>query len=144
VIVQLQPDQISEYWWQIKYGATHAMELEPPANEYTQALFAGLLSGTHQCWLMFDEDRNLSAMGITCIVQENLTGINRLHIDAFYSYSTLSEDIALEATEYVKAYARDSGCKQIRALTSNPRAARLLAIAGFYTGKTEYLLECLG
>lgn len=140
MIVQLQPDQISEYWQQIKYGATAAMELLPPANEYTQALFTGLLSGTHQCWLIFDDERELSAMGITCIVQENLTGISRLHVDAFYSYNTLSEELAHEATEYVKAFARDSGCKQIRALTNNPRASRLLAIAGFYTGKTEYLL----
>jgi len=140
VILQLQPDQISEYWYQIKYGAIAAMELELPANEYSQALLTGLLSGTHHCWLMFDDERNLRAMGITCIVEENLTGLLQLHIDAFYSYNTLSEDIAREATEYVKQYARDSGCKQIRALTNNPRAARLLAIAGFYTGKTEYLL----
>jgi len=142
VILQLQPDQISEYWQQIKYGATAAMELAPPANEYTQALFTGLLNGTHQCWLIFDGERELSAMGITCIVQENLTGISRLHVDAFYSYKTLSEELAREATEYVKQFARDSGCKQIRTLTSNPRATRLLAIAGYYTGKTEYLLDC--
>jgi len=142
VILQLQPDQVSEYWWQIKYGAMHAMELEPPANDYLQALLIGLLGGTHQCWLIFDDDHNLSAMGITCIVQENLTGISRLHVDAFYSYNTLSEDAVEEATIYVKKFARDSGCKQIRALTSNPRAARLLTIAGFYTGKTEYLLSC--
>jgi len=142
VILQLQLDQVSEYWFQIKYGAVAAMELELPANEYAQALLIGLLSGTHQCWLIFDDDHNLSAMGITCIVQENLTGISRLHVDAFYSYNTLSEELAREATEYVKKFARDSGCKQIRTLTSNPRAMRLLAIAGFYTGKTEYLLSC--
>lgn len=118
------------------------MELEMPANEYTQALFSALLSETHQCWLIMDEEHTPCAMGITCILQDKLTGVSQLHIEAFYSYNTLSEELAHEATEYVKKFALASSCKQIRALTSNTRAMRLLDIAGFYTGKTEFLLNC--
>lgn len=142
MILQLQPEEISVYWDQIRYAAIAAMELEPPANEYAQALLTALLSGTHQCWLIMDAAKEPCAMGITCILDESLTGVRRLHLDAFYSYQTLSEYLAKEATNYVVKYARDVGCTQIRALTSNPRAMRLLAIAGFYTGKTEYLLSC--
>jgi hypothetical protein len=142
MIVQLQPEQISHYWEIIRYAATAAMELEPPAHEYSQALFTALLSETHQCWLILNSEGNPSAMGITCILEENLTGIRRLHVDAFYSYYTLSEELALEAAAYVKQYALANGCQHIRALTNNPRAMRLLELVGFVANKTEYLLTC--
>lgn len=139
MIVQLQPEQISMWWDQIKYAACAAMETESPA--YVQSLLSALLSETHQCWLIFDEDRNLTAMGITCVIELDLTARKYLHIDAFYSYDQLNEQLAREATEYVKAFAKANGCSHIRTLTNNPRASRLLAVAGFYTGKTEYLLH---
>ena len=139
MIVQLQPEQISMWWDRIKYAACAAMETESPA--YVQSLLSALLSETHQCWLILDDERDLCAMGITCVVEVDLTARKCLHIDAFYSYQTLSEELAREATEYVKKFAVANGCSHIRTLTSNPRAARLLSVAGFYTGKTEYLLN---
>lgn len=139
MIVQLQPEQISLWWDQIKYAACAAMETDSVA--YVQSLLSALLSETHQCWLILDDERELCAMGITCVVEVDLTARKYLHIDAFYSYQTLTEPLAKEATEYVKKFAVANGCGQIRALTNNPRASRLLAVAGFYTGKTEYLLS---
>jgi N-acetylglutamate synthase-like GNAT family acetyltransferase len=118
------------------------MEIDGLTGEYTQSLLAALLSGTHQCWLIFNEENVPCAMGITCILEENLTGIKCLHVDAFCSYDTLSEELARDATEYVKHFAIASGCKQIRALTNHSRAVRLLEMVGFVSHKTEYLLNC--
>lgn len=138
MIIQLQPEQVSEYWFSIKYAACAAMETDSP--EYVQSLLRALLSETHQCWLIMDEGE-LVAMGITCIVEEALTGKRQLHIDAFYSYTTLSDELAHQATDYVSEYAAANNCSVIRSLTNNPRASRLLVAMGFYNGKQEWLLN---
>lgn len=142
MIIQLQPEQISMWWDKIKYAACAAMETDSAA--YVQSLLSALLSGTHQCWIIFDDERELVAMGITCIIEVDLIAKKYLHVDAFYSYQTLNDELVREATDYVKSFAVANGCGQIRTLTGNPRAARLLEVAGFYTGKTEYLLDLSG
>ena len=82
-------------------------------------------------------------MGITCVVEESLTHRRCLHIDAFYSYHTMSDELTLEAGAYIRQFARASNCKQVRTLTYNPRAMRLLELIGFRIGKTEYLLDAM-
>lgn len=139
MIIQLQPEQVSEYWEMIKHGAASAMGLAYD-HAYTNNLFIALLNNTHQCWLIFNDEREVQAMGIACVIEENLTGRVHYHIDAFYSYSTLTDELALEAKTYVSTVARQHGCTSIRALTDNPRAMRLLELLGFKAEKSEYLL----
>lgn len=144
MIIQLQPDQVSEYWDKIKPGAISAMELDPldpQTSVFSNNLFISLLNGTHQAWLLFNDARDVYAMGVTCILEDRLTNARSLHVDAFYSFHTLTDELAHEATEYVSKYAAANGCVQIRALTSQHRAARLLELVGFCPNKTEYILD---
>lgn len=145
LIIQLQPNQISEYWHQIKPGAISALELDPldpKTSEYSNSLFIALLNGANQAWLIFNDARDVYAMGITSILEDLLVGVRMLHVDAFYSYQTLSDELAQEATHSVLAYAKANNCTKLHALTSNPRAARLLELVGFHANKTEYVMSC--
>jgi hypothetical protein len=136
---------VSEYWAKIKPAAIAAMELDPldpNTSEYSNNLFISLLNSTHQAWLIMDDERELYAMGITCIVEDNLTDVRSLHVDAFYSFQTMTDELARDATASMREYACTVRCERIHALTGNPRAARLLELVGFKAGKMEYLLSC--
>lgn len=142
MLIELQPAQISVFWNEIKHGVIQSNNI--PANrqeEYTSNVLTKLLSGQFQAWLCFtevDEGRKIHAIGVTTLLQDNLYGYNRLHGLSLYGYRTLTTDLALDAVETLRKYARNNRCEAFTLDTSIPRVAELARLGGMQETVTRY------
>lgn len=144
MIIQLQPEQVTEFWPGIKEMLHEVERVNLASKEQLNQALKSILSGEYQCWVSFTgqrEQRELHALCLTCIVSDALTGQSRLVVDSVYGYRVVSSELVREFVEIMRKFATASKCAYIVTMTNIPRAIHLLLGAGFVQGKTEYLLE---
>ncbi len=136
MIINLQPHQISAFWDAIKEALVqaNAVPIELQAD-YTNSALEKLLAGKFQAWLAYrltDEGKkNIHAVIITSLVEDQLFGFRTLIIHSLYSYRLIKEDLIAEAMEQFKEFARANDCQRIQAETNNDRTFEIMRIAGF-------------
>lgn len=111
-------------------------------EQYSQRTLGLLLSGTHQCWLVYDEDsegnRKIHAIGISCIMQDSLLNMKCLHILSFYGYRLLTDELALDSFEKFHAYAKANKCDVVKMETNVKRVKDLAELIGLKEDSTNY------
>lgn len=137
MIIALQPSQVSVFWDSIK----HAFSQTNPCPEgvdsatYFNGLLENLLTQKFQVWLVFryaeNGEKNIHAIGITNITQDNLTGEKILHIESLFGVRKLSDELAKESFQELIKYAKNVGCRGIQARSTVPRIFDLALTVGF-------------
>lgn len=145
MIIQLQPVQISLFWSDIQYSIKQTHQIsDDKFSEYSNSLLANLLSGKFHCWLLFEDvdgKRNIHAIGITTIVQDNMFNSKQLKILSLYGYRRLTKEIMEDSLEKIKMYAQSNNCDSITLDTSISRIKELSKLAGFAKVSTKYSLD---
>ena len=147
MVIQLQPDQIVAFWDAIKHGMStleRIRERGGSPQDRLNSVLKNLLSGYLQCWIIFEEEegkRKLHAFGISYIMKDRLTDKETLIIDSLYGFRKLSNELAVEAIDKLKEYAKNTGCSTIYAITSNKRVIDLMELNNFKPIYQIYSLE---
>jgi len=94
-------------------------------------LLTDLLNDKAQCFIRFDDERQLSAVGITRFSQDVNTGEKTLLFSNLYSFQVVPNTVWLSDLETMKEFARNTGCKKIVLQSSNNRVFNLAEMAGF-------------
>jgi len=141
MLIQLQPDQIPDFWDAIKIAIVAANDISREDDiEYTNQVLSNILSGKFQCWLIFsynpDNEKIAHAISVTSIVQNNLFGYLSLSINALYGLRKMDNQTAIDAINGLKIFAKTNSCKNITAETSNDRVKELAKLTGFLEIKT--------
>ena len=146
MLIRLRPTQISLLWEDIKYSAIQANNI-PQHNQgaYANKLLENLLSAKFQCWIVFDfneeNNRQIHAIGITTIIEDNISGLRTLEILSLYGYRTLTDVIAMEGMRDLKEFARKHGCLVIKASTNVQRIKNLAKLTRFEPKYETFELE---
>lgn len=133
MVIRLLPDQIEKVWEAIKYAyikaGYHIKKEEIP--QYLYKLLVNLLSNRAQCFIALSENRELEAILITKITEDNISGERTLFTDALYSFKKSTESEWMERLELLKEFARKSGCTAITSYSAVPQIFALLSSLGF-------------
>jgi len=145
-IIQLQPKEIAQFWDGIKVSLSRSNEIDDEHYyDYMNNALKQLLSGKMSCWVVFDYTRdnlkNIHAMVVTSIREDLVFGYKTVQVEGLYGFRKLSDAQALDAIEQLKKYARNVGCRYIRAVTDNERAKQIANLLGFSNFATAYSLE---
>ena len=145
MLIQLQPIQISLMWNAISDSLVKANQIpEDRQARYVNESLKKLLSGTHQCWVVFSNDeeaeRRINAIGITAIIEDKLFNTKNLHVMSLYGYRLLTDEIASESFEKLREYARANKCEKITMETSVSRIKVLAKLVGFSQTSSNYSL----
>jgi hypothetical protein len=145
-IIQLQPKEIAQFWDGIKVSLARSNEVtEEYYYDYMNNALKQLLSGKMSCWVVFDYTKDnlkqIHAMMITSIRADIVFGYTYVYVEGLYGFRKLSDAQALDAIEQLKKYARNVGCRYIRAVTENERAKQIAVLLGFDNFAMAYSLE---
>lgn len=145
MLIQLQPVQVSLMWNAISDSLVKANKIpEERQARYLNESLKKLLSGTHQCWVVFshdDEDeRRINAVGVTAIVEDQLFKTKNLHVLSLYGYRLLTDEIAQESFDKLRDYAKANKCEKITMETSVSRIKALARLVGFSPISSNYSL----
>lgn len=135
MLVQLQPMQVSLMWENVRQSVLKSSNVPPELEaSYSSKLLKNLLSGKFQCWIVYtkhEDERQIVAIGITSIIQDNLFDVKNLHILNLYGLRTLDEQTATDAFEKLRKYAKANQCENVTMTTSVPRVEELASLQGF-------------
>lgn len=145
MIIQLQPEQISDLWEGIKHGIVQVGRITGgDIQGKLNNVLRNLLSGRFQCWIIYDEledGKKIHALGITYVLKDKLTNDDELIIYTLYGYRKISDELAVDAIDKLKAYAKAVGCVKIHAFTKNKRVTELMELTNFKSEYQFYSLE---
>lgn len=145
-IIQLQPKEISKFWDGIKLAMIRAnMVPEEHQLVYANHMLEMLLSGKLTAWVVFNYSegnmKQVHAMAVTSIREDLVYGYKYVQVEALYGFRKVSDDQALSSVDALKTYARNVGCKYIRAITEVERVKHIATIMGFTEFAIAYSLE---
>lgn len=149
MLVRLFGEQIPPYWEAIQYGwlQTNPLPLGADAATYLNNLLTELLSGQAQAWLIADVldtgQKNVHAVAVTRIVEESLTGMCTVVIQALYGFRHISDDLVREAYSDFLKYAKNVGARRVKFYTTNPRVKQLASLIGATLQSELYSMEVL-
>jgi hypothetical protein len=130
MVIKILPEQVPEYWDQIKFGALSVAGVaEKDRQLYCNGLLENLLNETHQAWLVVSEDRQIKAMGITRIMLD-AGKIPYLLIDCAYGFTPATEADKDEVIETLLVFAKELKCSSVIAYTSNAMAVNAMRKMG--------------
>lgn len=131
-LIQLQPMQISALWENIKQSVLIAQAVPLEKQEvYSTKLLKNLMSGKFQCWVVRNANKELVAIGVTTIVQDNMFDTVNLHILSIYGVRILTPDIADSSFQLFLDFARRCKCEKIVMSTNVQRVIDLADAQGF-------------
>jgi len=149
MLIQLQPAQISLMWNDIRDSVIKTGKVPQELQDrYAHRVLKNLLSGKYQCWVVFglDEEgvKRIQAIGVTAILDDNLFSTRNLHVLSLYGYRLLTDEIAKDAFDKLKAYAESNNCERIKLETSVGRIKALAKLVGFERVSTNFSMYLNG
>jgi hypothetical protein len=94
-------------------------------------LLADLLSEKAQCFIRYNEARQLQAVVITRFIQDLITGEKSLLINTLYSFQSVGEDEWKSNMDVIEKFARNTKCKNISTYSNVSRVYELASSLGF-------------
>ena len=131
--VRLLATQISTYWELIKY-ALNQVERFGSEDESLGAynrVFAALLNDKSQCFVMWDENKEIKALAITEILEDYITTKRTLNVRCLYAFKNTSNVEWEIGFNLIRDLAKLSKCSKISFQTSNARIESLGRALGF-------------
>lgn len=144
MLLKLQPDQITNYWEDIKAAIIYAVPpLAQASQEGLNELLEGLLAGRMQAWTLYEVEEGavkIYALIVTTVWVEIGTLGRNLLIYALYGYSFVKPELWKGALEILRKFARANDCQKIVAFSKVPRIWEIVSQLG---GNTETKLVTL-
>ena len=141
MLVLLQCIQIPLYWDIIKFAAIKANLVESSnIGNYSINLLAKLLSGKSQCLLSIYSGR-ITKVTIIENFYDEILGLNFMSIDSIYGFSKQSSEVWKKESEQLYSYAKNKGCKSIRATSNNPLVIELATRHGMIEESRNYIIK---
>lgn len=131
--VRLLSIQISKYWELIKYALNQVERFgsdEESLGAYNR-IFAALLNDKAQCFIMWDNNKEVKSLAVTEILEDFITTRRILNIRCLYAFKNTSNDDWREGFNVIKELASNSNCKKIVFQTSNTRVEGIGKFLGF-------------
>ena len=140
-VIRLMPSQVPMFWDAIKFATGQTDRLNKDYyEEYYTELLCSLLSGKAQCFVRLNEERVLTALLITRIVVNKISGSKQLVLQNVYAWEPLTEDIWNQAYELYTELARQEGCTLIAYSSYNPKVWENMERYGFREMERVYIL----
>ena len=124
MIVQLLPDQVPNFWEDIK---TSLEESAPPLmvrnTERVNNILMSLLVGRMQCWVSVDTSKEphiVKGVLTTSVVSDNCSGTKMLLIYSGYSLGEVEDEFWIEGLKAFRDYAKSQGCAIVGTYSSIP------------------------
>lgn len=132
MIIKLISTQIPIFWEVIKRTVIEVDSVkEKDIPDYLLELLTSLLSDKAQCFVRFDEDRILTALLITRIMENKFNKRKYIFVQCLYSFKVVSDDIWESDWKFVSEYAISEGCDYISYDSGNKKIWELTEKLGF-------------
>lgn len=132
MILKLLPSQVPVLWDTIKYACIEADEVEKkdfPA--YFNELLLSLLASKAQCWVRLTTDRQLSAICVSRIQVDKVSGEKGLFVQVVYSWKKGDSKEWIEDVNLMKEFGKKEGCKYLSFNSRNEAVFRIAKMTGF-------------
>jgi len=142
MLLQLQDDQISLFWDEIKRTVSLTCGVRSSyREEYFTALLQGLLLGKYQAWVIKTPADEIVGIGISKMQKNELSGRKSLHVVHIYGYRRITQDII--ESDWIKfvEFAKRQECEEITFSTNVERIKELCGLVGFKLVHSNYCLE---
>ena len=145
MIIRLLALQIPIFWETIKFVAKSAdeideKELQPYCNELLQAL----LSDKAQCFVILDEKRMLTAMAISRVLGNKITGQKYLYIQCLYGFQVIDDSKWIEGFDLMRRFAESEGCSYVSFDSRNSRVWDIGRVLGCQEARRTFTLKLGG
>ncbi len=132
MVIRITASQIPTLWEAIKFTAARSDRIpEKDLPLYLNRLLIALLNDKAQCFIRMDENKELLAIAITRIIQDEVTGEKTLFWNHLYSFKLVSNDQWEDDWPVIQEFAKLQGCKKITLYTTNHRVVELATSRGF-------------
>src|SRR5574343_1264333 len=132
MIIKLLSTQIPVFWEAIKFTVKEADEVdEKDLQPYLNELLHSLLNDTAQCFVRLDDERRLTALLISRIMADKVTGEKYLFLQCLYSWQKQPDTVWTQETDFVKKFAESVGCKYLSFTSRNEAMFKLGEKIGF-------------
>lgn len=133
-LLKILPEQVNENWDLIKQSLGLAWPT-PLSNEALAGILQSLLLGKLQAWGLVDiksqDEMVWKALGTTAIVEDEITGVSKLHI---YHICVLEGALELDVWKFIwvkfTEYAKALGCSKVSAITRHQRVVDIVESLG--------------
>lgn len=132
MLIRLLSKDIPRYWDIIKQAAKQVDEIDAehfPA--YARELLVALMSDKAQAWLRVDDQRQITLVCLTRILQNTQLDEKYLYVQAVYSWKREPDTIWQRDVDILKDFARREGCSYIGHVSRNPRIWEVVQNIGF-------------
>lgn len=142
MIIRVLSTQIPKFWEQIKFVATVVDRIHEKDRElYLNRLLHALLSDKAQCFIRFNGNKELQAMAITRLIQDEVTGEKTLFLNALYSFKGVDDTEWKTDSDYMIKFAKMNGCKKFTAYSNNQRVFEIAKMLGFEERFRSFVLR---
>src|SRR4030065_2714353 len=132
MVIKLLPNQVPKIWDAIKFAAANADRInEKDLPLYLNRLLAALLSEKAQCFLRLDEGRQLLAVAITRLIQDEITGEKSLFLNCLYSFKRVPAEEWRADQKVLVDFAKRQGCKKMIAFSNSEKVFKMATAHGF-------------
>lgn len=140
--IKALPIQIPVLWETIKWVCKQAEEVqEKDLPAYCNELLQALLNSKAQCWVRLDADKQLTAMLITRLLSDRITGDKYLFLQALYSFVKVEDSVWLEERKLIGDFCNETRCKYVLFESKNPKVWALAGRLGFKEKSRAFVLE---
>jgi hypothetical protein len=113
MLVILLPDQIAEYWDELKYYIESALPMHKSKGYDMGQLFMHVLGGVLLIAVFKDKENKIVAVFTITVVRDAVTGVNNLEIVTGYAIRYLEKDEVEGCLVTLKPLAKSKDCRNI-------------------------------
>lgn len=113
MLVILLPEQIAEYWDEIRYYIEQALPVHKSKGYDMRQVFMHVLGGVLLIAVYKDEENKIVAVFTLTVVRDAVTSVNNLEIVTGYAIRYLEKDEVEKCLVTLKPLARSKGCRNI-------------------------------
>lgn len=124
--------QIPQFWEAIKFAVVKVDEVEPErVQDYLIELLHSLLNDKAQFFAVLDDNKVLSAVCITRILIDKVTGEKYLFIQNLYSFTVVDNGSWNHGLDVILDFAKRNSCKYLTCMSRNHRIFDIVGRYGF-------------
>lgn len=132
MIIKLLSVHIPAFWESIKFTVKEADEVdEKDLQPYLNELLHALLNDKAQCFVHLDDERRLTAMLISRITEDRVTGDKCMLLQCLYSWQRQPDAVWQQDTDFIRQFAIKTGCKYLSFTSRNEAMFKLGEKIGF-------------
>jgi len=137
MLLLLMPEQISNYWEDIKAGLNDA--LPPGAPDRNQRLLGKMLTGTVQVWISYHHGVGESVVDgavVTSVIEDRVHDTRNLLLYALWTIGDTRSTTWREGIKALKKYAQGRMCSRVVAYSDQEEIIEMAKALG---GEAKYI-----